>query len=94
MIFRLIVAIAVIVLLATLMLTSIKIGRKLGGDKVRAEMNGLDVDTYHRLGNFVRALKAAPATVDDFVVLPEYLQQERDELIKLIGTAPRLVRRQ
>lgn len=93
MIFRLIVVAAGIVVLVALIVSCIKIGKKLGRAEARSEMSGLDVNTYHRLGNFVRSVLAPPATIDDFVQLPEYLKKEADELIKLIGPARRLVRR-
>ncbi len=93
MLFKLIVAIAVIVLLVALVACSIKIGKRLGRDQARREANFIDANTYHRLGNFVRALLAPPENIDEFVVLPPRFKTEANELIELIGAAPRLVRR-
>jgi hypothetical protein len=70
----------------------VNLGIRIGKTAVRHEQSYIDPDTYHELGNLTRALLAPPATVEDFVVLPEAMQAEAKRLIKKIGSAPRYVR--
>lgn len=92
MIIKLVIVIAVLVLLVGAAALLINLGIRIGKAAVRHEQSYIDPGTYHRLGNLARALLAPPATVEDFIVLPEALHAEAERLIKVIGRAPRFVR--
>jgi hypothetical protein len=92
MIFRLVIVLAVIVLLIALAGAGYRLGRRAERSQQQRRAGWINPETYHELGNLVRALMSPPREIEDLIVIPDWMRDEADRLIKKIGAIPRSVR--